>query len=199
MNPHDLIAIDASISERWSGTPQWVHASLARAPFVVVRRACVTDCIPVGVRGTTRAQRHAAHITHADVRRVISPESLVCAVGPQRGRPIDDASSAVADAAQRYALRWGPTGGYGFELASGVPTVHAASDLDIMIHGSDAEGAQLSAFAQACANIEARTGVRIDIEVAFAHGAIALAELLSGKPVVLAKMSAGPALVACPI
>ena len=192
---HDLIRIDAGIAAHWDA-PAWVAAALEHAPWVVVRRACAAEGIPIGVRGARRAQRFAARIEPGDVRKRIVPGDLVARSGADAGR-LAHAARAVDAAARSLRIRWGPAGAYGFELASGTCATHGASDLDIVIDG-DSPRAALAEFAARCAQIERTTHVRIDAEVLFESAGIALRELVSGAPAVLAKTPAGPLLVASP-
>ena len=59
---HDLLQLkeEAKLIS-YTPIPEWVEYSLAKAPFVVVRRAVHRDkLIPIGVRGERRNQRFGA-------------------------------------------------------------------------------------------------------------------------------------------
>ncbi len=198
--PHDLLQIDPTIARTWSA-PDWVHRSLARAPWVVVRRAAAVDgAIPIGIRGSQRCERYGAFVRPADVLAVRTPYDLVARIvtsGRSMGlaaRPIERAARALDAAALWRGIRWGPTGSYGFELASGVYVTHEASDLDGVVVVTSRE--TLATFARHRARITAATGVRIDLEVQVRDLGIALEEYLGDAERVLAKTSAGAALVA---
>ncbi|GAC1307921.1 MAG: malonate decarboxylase holo-ACP synthase [Vulcanimicrobiaceae bacterium] len=207
VRPHDLLRVDPQLASAWPA-PAWVRESLERAPWVVVRRAHGSVCgIAIGVRGFTRDQRFAATIAPDDVRACRTPYDLVALVGSSGG-PLERTARALALAARASRVRFGPTGSYGFELASGRAATHRSSDLDGIVAAgrsdlselaceSDASTrARLGTFAAACERVRAATGVRIDLEVQLrAHG-VALAEYLSDADPMLAKTSAGPALVA---
>jgi len=193
---HDLLRIDPTWAAALAAPP-WVIASLSHAPWVVVRRACATGGIPIGVRGPTRAQRFAARVDPDDVLERLVPAALIARIDRSSRAPrLARAAHAVDDAARALAITWGPTGAYGFELASGTRATHRASDLDIVLGaGTPPALPALRAFAERCARIEAAHGVPIDAEVRIADGGgIALAELLSGAAVVLAKTRRGPRL-----
>jgi phosphoribosyl-dephospho-CoA transferase len=83
VRPHDLLRLagDAGISHE-GPVPAWVPVSLARAPWVVVRRApTMAGLVPVGVRGRTRPERLAAFLSPTDVAARVSPEDLAAARG----------------------------------------------------------------------------------------------------------------------
>jgi len=190
--PHELLRVDATIARRWNAPP-WVTASLERAPWVVVRRAWVPEpAIAVGVRGATRAERYAASLARDDVVARLRPAELVARIGTTQ-RPLESAARAVAGAAREHELAWGPTGAYGFELATGRRVTHAASDLDGVV--AVAPRATLASFHEACLRTTARTGVRIDVEVALGSAGVALEEYLGDGACVLAKTRLGAALV----
>jgi phosphoribosyl-dephospho-CoA transferase len=211
--PHDLVRIDPGIARSWAA-PAWVAASLAEAPWVVVRRGPATPLIPVGVRGATRTQRFAANIAAPDAGARLTPIALLESLPNARTHRVAHAAWSFASCCAVRNLCWGPIGAFGFELASGIQTTHTASDLDIALHAGSApcaeRRARLREVAAACAAIERAIGVRVDVEVTFGDGpdgaptpgsdvGIALHELLSGAPVVLAKTRAGPQLLANPL
>ena len=123
--------------------PAWVPTSLSRAPWVVVRRARgPAGFIPVGVRGSTRAERFAALLAPDAVAARVTPEDLIAErvwhhvprarrMGPIR---VLDAVDVLFSS---LGLVWGPTGSVGFELATGVAAAGTASDLDVVVRAPE--------------------------------------------------------------
>ena len=79
MRPHDMLRLTSGDGLRHEeSVPAWVPTSLSRAPWVVVRRARGPGgLIPVGVRGSTRAQRFAALLAPDAVAARVTPEDLI--------------------------------------------------------------------------------------------------------------------------
>jgi phosphoribosyl-dephospho-CoA transferase len=184
--PHDLLRLApaaATLAEAAShDAPAWVAQSLARAPWVVVRRARARcGRIPVGVRGATRAERWATSISWSDVTRVRTPEGL---------RSGQDRHS-LPDVAATRALRvlaaslepdwacWGPTGSVGFSLATRQAVVSEASDLDLLVRCPirPAPGS-LERLARLFAEQEARVDCLLETPIGAAH----LDDLRRGGP-----------------
>jgi phosphoribosyl-dephospho-CoA transferase len=194
--PHDLLRLRARAGIAAAQAPAWVAKSLAAAPFVVVRRGAIRDgWIPVGVRGETRSQRHAGVVYEDEIIATITPESLATSaawrVHPRRALPALAALDQVAEAAAELDLAWGPGGSVGFELASGARVVRADSDLDLIVRPSARHTRQeLERFAQLLSD----PGVRVDIVIEAAAGAVALHEWLSTPGPVLIKTECGPLL-----
>lgn len=197
--PHDLLRIDPRLARAWSA-PAWVLESLERAPWVVVRRAISTPAaIAIGVRGRARGERYAACVRSDDVLALRTPHELVAHIG-YSGGAVERTARGLDDAARASHVRWGPTGAYGFELASGVVVTHAASDLDGLVETEASTThearAVLGTFAAACRRITVATGVRIDLELQLRNDGVALDEYLGRADPMLAKTNTGPALVA---
>ncbi|WP_413243472.1 malonate decarboxylase holo-ACP synthase [Pseudomonas sp.] len=197
--PHDLL---------WGLRPQhlaqdapaWARTALAAYAPVVVRRATAEPgWVAVGIRGQAREQRFATWMRLADIRRRVSPEAIVRA-GRWRShaQPLWPALRALAQVAPRLAgcgLAWGVTGSLGFELASGLPAVHPASDLDLLLRTPQPVS---RAWAQAlCVQLDGASG-RVDMQLETPCGALALREWAKGSARVLLKTSGGPLLVGTP-
>jgi phosphoribosyl-dephospho-CoA transferase len=94
---------------------------------------------------------------------------------------------------------WGPTGSAGFELATGLPTITATSDLDLLIRAPRAlshEAAQaLLAELQACAS---QAGARIDAQLDTPAGGVSLIEWAANRVRTMVKSAQGPYLIADP-
>ena len=189
---HDLIRLRQPMALTVDGlAPPWVEPALRRAPWVVVRRGYVQDnMIPVGVRGMTRPQRFAALLAVAEIAERLSPEELWDSVenrptpglayALERTRteavPALAALARVAPLLARRGYRWGPGGSVGFELATGVATATASSDLDVIVRRPhrlepDEARALQAALARAAAP------ARIDVLLETPCGGVSLADL----------------------
>jgi len=210
---HDLIRLREPMVVTVGGpAPPWVGPALGRAPWVVVRRGRIqAGGIPVGLRGLTRAQRFAAWLAAADVAERRSPEELWdgaenrpapgLAGAPERTRTVAvPALAALARVAPLLALRgyrWGPAGSVGFELATGVATATASSDLDVILR--QAQRLELDeARALQAALAEAAAPARIDTLLETPRGGVALADLAAAPTRVLVRTPDGPYLAADP-
>ncbi|HEK1692925.1 TPA: malonate decarboxylase holo-ACP synthase [Pseudomonas putida] len=191
--PHDLL---------WGMTPAalpvdapaWAAQVLAAGQPVVVRRACcAAGWVAVGLRGEGRAQRLGVQMRLADIRRQLRPEAL-------RGQGTSpwaalQALASVAPVLDACGLAWGPTGGVGYQLATGVEVLHAASDLDLLLRTprpmSRAKARELldSLDCGPC---------RIDVQLQTPAGGIALREWAGVAQRVLLKSALGARLVGDP-
>ena len=92
-------------------------------------------------------------------------------------------------------LPWGPTGSVGFELASGLRTVTARSDLDLLLRPTRLPvRATLMRLHVALRGLPAREDCQIETD----DGALALDELLSGASELLVRTPTGPRLISAP-
>ena len=200
--PHDLLFARTPAAFRAAGTaPDWVDADwMARAPLVVRRDTATPGHIPVGARGPQRNQRCAGELAAADVARCVTPERLAAAVldGPAldlaaaAGRlPCIAALLALAPRLRTLGLEWGPAGGAGFWLASGLPVLRPTSDLDLLVRSPRPLSA--ASMAALCA-MHGLAGSRIDIQVDTGAGGFALMEYARGGKTML-KTDHGPRLV----
>ncbi len=196
LRPHDLIWLNArdaleGITESWVDDV-W-HTGL---PVVVRRDVDALGRIPVGVRGMKRDQRAAGWAQPAAIVRICSPESLVDSQVLLRSPFISQPPVQVALVlAQRaWPWTWGITGSIGYALATGVPVIHARSDLDLLIRAPEKlsrtqlEKWQLPLTDALC---------RADTQVETPSGAFALNEWLRDGRALL-KTSRGPRLVSDP-
>ncbi len=196
LRPHDLIWL-ADRSALEGVTEDWVdeiwHPGL---PVVVRRDVNPNGRVPVGVRGLKREQRAAAWVAPEHVIRVVSPEDLVDTQTLVRSPFITQPPVQVAFqvAQQRWPWVWGITGSGGYTLASGIPVLHAASDLDLMIRAPQPLAREtLIRWQQQISGALCR----VDTQVNVPQGGFALAEWLrDGK--VLLKTNRGPLLVSDP-
>ncbi|WP_233807895.1 malonate decarboxylase holo-ACP synthase [Paraburkholderia sp. HP33-1] len=200
--PHDLLRLrrlDALADE-----PAWVRDTFERAPYAVVRRALAADgFVAIGVRGTQRAQRYGTWVHADDIVSAVSPESLAQAQA-DTGR--DALPSFIAltflqrdPCGPLSRFVWGPAGSTGFELATHMPTVNEASDLDLLIRAPEPLAlAAARALLEQLQTLAVRTGIRIDAQLETPAGGVALAEWAAGKAHVLARHAGGPRLIADP-
>lgn len=183
--------------------PPWLRAAFAHAPFGVVRRApYVGGRVPVGLRGATRAQRYGTWVAPDDIDATIAPEDLV-ARSPLEGRDALPAFVALAllrdTRSALHDFAWGPTGSAGFELATRHRAASAASDLDLLIRMPTRCGASvIRQLSELLARASSLANTRIDAQLETPAGGVALAELATGKPRVLARATDGARLVADP-
>ena len=199
--PHTLLRIAApQMLSAEAAAPLWVGAALERAPWVVVRRAPHARGLPVGVRGWSRAQRWAAWLPAAEVREQLTPPQLAARCS-WRAHPraaecaAFAALEAVADLMDRAQLPWGPIGSVGFELASGLAVVHAASDLDLIV---EAPRPLPRLKAQGLLAALARLALRSDVLLETPQGAVALAEFAASGGPFLLRSAGGPRFVEDP-
>lgn len=186
LRPHDLLVLAG-----WqpADAPEWVAAALRPIAWVVVRRAaCADGLTPVGVRGPHRAQRYGACVDAGHVIRVVKPEHLLDKQPAlvRRTLPAMAWLARVRTVLADHGVPGGPTGSVGFELASGIPVVGPASDLDLLLRPAVAfdvpAARQLWALLAAQAQ---QAGCRIDVQVEGAHGAFALADYAQHRRVML--------------
>jgi phosphoribosyl-dephospho-CoA transferase len=201
---HSLLrVVNIELLEFDAAPPAWITESLQRAPFVVVRRAMGRPrLIPVGVRGMSRSERAAGWLPESAIDECKTPQMLaetrVWREPSNRSRTpaiaILDAVDAIF-AARRLTGLWGPTGSVGFELASGVPTTHVGSDLDLVLDSKHA----IARTDAACLHraLSALT-VRIDLQLETPQGAVLLAELVDGRGATLLRSAHGPRMVSDP-
>ena len=201
---HCLLRVTDPDALVWEGPrPEWAAAALRRAPWTVTRRAPPRlERWPVGVRGSQRAQRSAAWLPRCAVQECITPQMLATQrAWRQRSHMPATPAIAVLDEvaavleAHGYAGRWGPGGSVGFELASGVPSTTAGSDLDLVL--SVDEPMARSVALRLHADL-AKLRVRIDLLLETPHGAAALAEYATGEGATLLRSAHGPRLVQDP-
>jgi phosphoribosyl-dephospho-CoA transferase len=209
--PHDLLWL--RVVDRFEPVPAWPEwldcAWLVHAPLVVRREAVAGSRVPVGARGALRNQRCMGYVQRPAVARHITPEMLARALplGPGKGpaaapgglaaspfAPLR-ALAALAPRLRALGLAWGPTGGAGFFLASGLPVLREDSDLDLLVRSP----APLPrATVDALLAMQAGAGCRVDIQVDTGAGGFALSEYAQGRGRVLLKTGTGPVLVADP-
>lgn len=208
--PHDLLWLRPGARVQGADgddVPDWTREPwIALAP-VVVRREARTGAIAVGLRGKLRRERCKGWLAPADVARTVTPEMLAAQAGwhrhPGAVLPALTALAAVAPSLNALGLPWGPTGGAGFTLASGIGVLRPDSDLDLLVRAIEPldQAGTAALLAVACAGLQL-AGCRIDIQVDTGYGGFALAEWArlqaEGRGRVLLKTAAGPVLTGDP-
>lgn len=196
---HDLLWLDAmpafAALPAWA-TPDW----LRQAPLVVRRAASAPGRLPVGMRGPLRSERHACEIDVAQVLRRVTPEMLSARVAAMPPGATQYAALAalrmVAPLLDATGWAWGPAGGVGFALASGLPVLRADSDLDLVLRiDVPPDAAQTQALRAIAAAV---TNCRLDLQIDTGHGGFAYAEWAAGRSKILLKTNQGPLLTAAP-
>jgi phosphoribosyl-dephospho-CoA transferase len=197
---HDLIRLCEPIAVVMNApAPPWVEPALTRTPWVGVRRGHVRNGMaPVGVRGPTRSHRFAAFVAVGDIAERLSPEDLTdsryVVERKRKGAvPALAALAAIAPIMAGRGCRWGPGGSVGFEIATGVATATASSDLDLILRQEcriepGEAGAILAALAEAAAQ------ARIDVMLETPCGGVSLADLAAGPARLLVRTPNGPRL-----
>jgi phosphoribosyl-dephospho-CoA transferase len=200
--PHDLLRLRCLPA--FDDEPAWVRAAFERAPYAVVRRALgYGGFVAIGVRGVERAQRYGTWAQAADIVTAVPPEALA-QTAPLDGRaalpPFAALCALQSDAAGPLAgFVWGPTGSAGFELATQMPTVTEASDLDLLIRTPEPLARDFArALLDQLQALAKRAGIRVDAQLETPAGGVALAEWAAGKPRVMARDARGPQLIADP-
>ncbi|HEY3589996.1 MAG TPA: malonate decarboxylase holo-ACP synthase [Buttiauxella sp.] len=188
--PHDLLWLTESaalegVSEEWVKS-QWRLA----LPVVVRRDVNHEGRIPVGVRGMRRDQRAAGWVNSANIKRVVTPESLA-----SRDRLVDSpfvsmppVQGAIQLAMREWPWGWGITGSVGYALATEVPVLHADSDLDLVIRCP--ERVEREALLE-WQRVVSQLLCRVDTQIETTHGAFALTEWLRDGRALL-KTNCGP-------
>lgn len=190
IHPHDLLwglAPDQLPTE----APAWARQVLAAGQPVVVRRAlCAPGRVAVGVRGATRGERFAACMPVDAIQRRIAPEHLRLRAPAELAalRALDQVTPLL----DAIGLAWGPTGGVGYQLATGLAVLHGASDLDLLLR--TAEPIDRARARALLAQLDSAP-CRIDLQLETPYGAVALREWAGDSRRVLLKCDAGARLV----
>jgi phosphoribosyl-dephospho-CoA transferase len=193
--PHDLLWLRDRASLHGI-TDAWVETLWHSGLPVVVRRDVDGERIPVGVRGMRREQRAAGWVAAEAVVKRVTPEDLTDLNLLLRSPFVSQqpVQAAIQLAQRRWPWAWGVTGSTGYALATEIPVLHAASDLDLNLRAP--EPLQPAQFAVWQALI-AQLPCRADTQVETPAGAFSLNEWLRDGRVLL-KTNQGPRLVRDP-
>jgi phosphoribosyl-dephospho-CoA transferase len=191
---HDLVWIREGAELLSPDEPAWVQNALEQAAVAVVRRGeAPPRFVPIGIRGHSRAHRHAAFLRRRDVFACRTPESLAAektwlkistAISPG----LLTALRTVTEFSEREHLVWGPIGSVGYQLATGRQATSDSSDLDVLVRcGGFPNRALLRAFHEAIRPCVAR----VDVILENLQGAVALEEYLQNRKALI-KANRGP-------
>ena len=194
--PHDLIWLNNAAALEAIEEP-WVAQHWRISLPVVVRRDVDADArVPVGVRGMKRDQRAAGWVQRENIVRTVSPETLADRQQLLRSPFVSQppVQAAISLTLHPWPWRWGITGGTGYALATEIPVLHAASDLDLLIRAPlPLPREALLAWQSRVAQLPCRADTQVETPV----GAFALNEWLRDGRVLL-KTSRGARLTASP-
>lgn len=194
LEAHDLLwgmSADALTGD----APLWVKAVLQRGDPVVVRRAITAvDQVAVGIRGQFRHQRYAAVMSRSTITRQLKPEALT-RVAIHQFKHLAERLQSISSIMKNFSGCWGYTGSFGFELATGIATVTAQSDIDLLIRTE-----QPFAKQQAIELLEnfQQAGLNVDIQLQLPQGGLALKEWARNSGKVLLKRPDGAVLIENP-
>ncbi len=198
LRPHDLLFL--RLPDRFDAGgawPDWLGAEwLMAAPLVVRREAAPGSLVPVGARGASRNQRCKGYVQRDAVTRCVTPEMLAHAALPATGLlPPLLALAGLAPRLDALGVAWGPTGGAGFQLASGLAVLRPDSDLDLLVRAPVPLAARL---VEELVDLLESAPCRVDIQVDTGRGGFALPEYARGRGRVMLKTAHGPLLLADP-
>ena len=202
LRPHDLLRLAPEAVDLSDDVPAWAARELARRePWVVVRRAVAEpETVAVGVRGNARSERWALSLPRTCIQGRVTPEALAWRQSrrtvekPRGGLPAFAALELAAGILEGRGLAWGPAGGVGYELASGLPVVTEGSDLDMILR---CPGPLPRAEARDLLEKLAPLPARVDAQIEAPTGSVALAEW-AGDRAVLLRRAEGPVLTEDP-
>jgi phosphoribosyl-dephospho-CoA transferase len=197
IDPHDLVEIDTKNLISHTPIPDWAIESLSVAPYVVVRRAhAPSGQIAIGIRGKSRGERFAAFLPEHAIIRQLKPEHLTGKhLLKYRQSPVFVSLEIAGEILDRYNLVWGPGGSAGFELASGVETVTAKSDLDLIVRAINP--IPINIAVKILSELQ-RCPAKADVQVETAEGAFSLVEYAKNSFPILLKTQYGPLLIENP-
>lgn len=182
LRAHDLLWVsETPVAMDGAPLPDWAVTAYRQGAPVVMRRAPrgSDGSVPVGLRGGARHERCAATVAANSITRVVSPEGLaIAAVSIAHDAPFAALRTlrALAPALDALGWAWGPTGGAGFTLASGLPVLHADSDLDLLVRMPRAPS---TAQRDQLARLLGDTECRVDLQIDTGHGGFALRDWLA--------------------
>jgi len=175
--------------------PAWAVAVLAAGLPVVVRRAVTAPgLIAVGLRGATRDQRLAALMPVVAISRRVAPEDLRDRQASEN-LPVFRALAELRPLLDGLGHAWGVTGSAGFQLATGLPTAHPGSDLDLLLR---TERPFTRSEARPLLQMLEGRACRVDLQLETPLGGVALREWAGTSPRVLLKSASGARLVSDP-
>ncbi len=192
--PHDLLW-GMRPEQLPADAPAWAVAVLAAGQPVVVRRARVAaGLVAVGLRGATRDQRLAALMPIEAISHRLAPEALLARQASE-DLPVFRVLAELRRLLDALGYVWGVTGSAGFQLATGLPTAHPDSDLDLLLR---TERPLPRSEARPLLQLLERRACRVDLQLETPLGGVALGEWAGGAARVLVKTAEGPRLMSDP-
>lgn len=192
--PHDLLW-GMRPEQLPADAPAWAVAVLAAGQPVVVRRARVAaGLVAVGLRGATRDQRLAALMPVEEIGHRLAPEDLLARQASE-DLPVFRVLAELRPLLDALGYVWGVTGSAGFQLATGLPTAHPDSDLDLLLR---TEHPLPRSEARPLLQLLERRACRVDLQLETPLGGVALREWAGGAARVLVKTAEGPRLMSDP-
>ena len=192
--PHDLLW-GMRPEQLPADAPAWAVAVLAAGQPVVVRRARVAvGLVAVGLRGATRDQRLAALMPVEAISHRLVPEDLLARQASE-DLPVFRVLAELRPLLDALGHAWGVTGSAGFQLATGLPTAHPDSDLDLLLR---AERPLPRSEARPLLQLLEGRACRVDLQLETPLGGVALCEWAGGAARVLVKAAEGPRLIVDP-
>lgn len=192
--PHDLLW-GMTPAQLPADAPAWAIAVLAAGQPVVVRRARVAaGLVAVGLRGATRDQRLAALMPIEAIAHRLAPEDLLARQASE-DLPVFRVLAELRPLLDALGHAWGVTGSAGFQLATGLPTAHPDSDLDLLLR---VEHPLPRSEARPLLQLLEGRACRVDLQLETPLGGVALGEWTGGAARVLVKAAEGPRLVSDP-
>lgn len=180
--------------------PDWALAACRQNAPAVVRRAphSADGAIPVGLRGRARHERLAATVAGSAITRVATPEALAAAaqaIARDAPFPALRALRMLAPGLDALGWAWGPTGGAGFMLASGLPVLRMDSDLDLVVRMANPPSAIQR---ERLVHLLDQAECRVDLQIDTGRGGFALRDWLASPRQTLLKTDSGPRLAENP-
>jgi phosphoribosyl-dephospho-CoA transferase len=197
---HDLLELGNPLvtpaGEDESTAPEWVQSVLAATPFVVVRRGYPSaGQIPIGVRGAERRHRWAGFTSLENVKRVLTPGSILSEWRRKDFQREINAFLALRAVLERWHsidYEWGPGGSLGFELATGRATATQDSDLDLVLYAPDIVPLATARYLHSSI---LGLAARVDVLIETPRGGFALREYVDAHgAAILLRTPSGPVL-----
>jgi phosphoribosyl-dephospho-CoA transferase len=146
------------------------------------------------LRGATRDQRLAALMPVEAINHRLAPEDLLARQAIE-DLPVFRVLAELRPLLDALGHVWGVTGSAGFQLATGLPTAHPDSDLDLLLRP---ERPLPRSEARPLLQLLEGRACRVDLQLETPLGGVALCEWAGGAARVLVKAAEGPRLIVDP-
>lgn len=193
IKPHDIVEIKKGVSIDTLFFPEWALQRWQETAYHVVRRGEVpAGKVAIGIRGKTRGERYGTAIPREWIHSVITPESLVQESvwgGWQRQKEFPQIIDSIQVLASLFSkISWGIGGSLGYELATGLPTLSARSDIDIILYPQKKISIKSAVEWLSALQLLPQ---KIDVQVEGPKGAFHLEEYARGAKKILLKSASG--------